>query len=258
MKRRGRGAWWIDGFHDPWVSTPARGSLYAPRMAFTGFSEDTLAFLRELERNNTKLFFDANKARFQKAWVEPAMELVVAVGPKLRKHAPSISFEPRIGGSLMRMNRDVRFSKDKSPYKTHLDLFFWEGEDKGWGLPGFFFRLTEKQLMVGAGVHMLDKDGLARYRAAVADERGVALAKLVAKLRKLDGVVVGHKGYKKVPKGFDPDHPRAELLRFDGLHAVYETPVPPELSSAGFADLVLARFKTTSPLRDWLSDALSG
>ena len=101
-------------------------------MAFTGFSKDTIAFLRELEKNNTKVFFDANKARFEKVWVEPAMALVMAVGPALQKRTPAISFEPRIGGSLMRMNRDVRFSKDKSPYKTHLDLFFWEGEDKGW------------------------------------------------------------------------------------------------------------------------------
>jgi uncharacterized protein (TIGR02453 family) len=180
----------------------------------------------------------------------------MAVGPALQKRAPSISFEPRVGGSLMRMNRDVRFSKDKSPYKTHLDLFFWAGEEKGWGLPGFFFRLTSKRLMVGAGVHMLDKDGLAKYRAAVADERGVVLARLVTKLRKLDGVVVGH-GYKKVPKGFDPEHPRAELLRFDALHAAYETPVPAELTSPAFSRLVLSRFEDTRPLPEWLSAALS-
>jgi uncharacterized protein (TIGR02453 family) len=227
-------------------------------MAFTGFSKDTVAFLRELEKNNTKIFFDANKARFEKVWVEPASELVMAVGPALQKRAPAISFEPRIGGSLMRMNRDVRFSKDKSPYKTHLDLFFWEGDEKGWGRPGFFFRLTTKQLMVGAGVHMLDKDGLAKYRAAVADERGVALAKLVTKLRELEGVVVGHEGYKKVPKGFDPAHPRAELLRFDALYAAYETPVPAELTSPAFSKLVLSRFEAASPLRTWLSDVLAG
>lgn len=225
-------------------------------MAFTGFSKDTIAFLRELEKNNTKVFFDANKKRFEAAWIEPAMALVTTVGPKLAKRVPTISYEPRVGGSLMRMNRDVRFSKDKSPYKTHLDLFFWEGEDKGWERPGFFLRLTSKELMVGAGVHALSKDGLAKYRAAVAGPRGPALAKLVAELRKTPDVVVGHEGYKKVPKGFDPEHPRAELLRFDALHAMVQTPVPAELTSPAFAELVLARFDLARPLRNWLSTAL--
>lgn len=227
-------------------------------MAFTGFSKDTIAFLRELEKSNTKVFFDANKERFEKVWLAPAKELVLAVGPKLQKIAPSIEFEPRIGGSLMRMNRDVRFSKDKSPYKTHLDLFFWEGERKGWELPGFFFRLTSKQLMCGAGIHMLEKEALARFRAAVAeDARGGSLAKIVAKLRKTDSVVVGEEAYKKVPKGLDPEHPRADLLRFGSLWAAVETPVPAELTSPAFAELVVSRFKTASPLRAWLSDVLA-
>ncbi|MBX7193532.1 MAG: DUF2461 domain-containing protein [Sandaracinaceae bacterium] len=226
-------------------------------MAFTGFSKDTIAFLRELEANNTKVFFDANKARFDEVWARPAADFVVAVGTKLAKRTPSISFEPRVGGSLMRMNRDVRFSKDKSPYKTHLDLFFWEGDDKSWALPGFFFRLTSKELMVGAGVHALDKDALAKYRAAVADERGVALAKIVARLRKTPDVIVGQEGLKKVPRGFDPAHPRAELLRFDALHAMVVTPIPSELTSAAFVALTLSRFETVRPLREWLSGVLS-
>lgn len=227
-------------------------------MAFTGFSKDTIAFLRELEKNNTKVFFDANKERFEKVWLSPAKELVLAVGPRLQRLAPSIEFEPRVGGSLMRMNRDVRFSKDKSPYKTHLDLFFWEGESKGWELPGFFFRLTSKQLMCGAGIHMLEKEALGSFRAAVADDAsGGSLAKIVAKLRKTESVVVGEEAYKKVPKGFDPAHPRAELLRFGSLWAAVETPVPAELTSPAFAELVVSRFKTVSPLRAWLSGVLA-
>lgn len=232
-------------------------ALRSGAMTFAGFSRDTVAFLRELEKDNTKAFFDANKDRFERIWITPAKDFVVAVGTKLQKLAPEIQFEPRVGGSLMRMNRDVRFSRDKSPYKTHLDLFFWAGEDKGWERPGFFFRLTAKQLMCGAGIHTFEKDALAKYRAAVADDAsGPALARLVAKLRKEEGLVVGREDYKKVPKGLPADHPRAELLRFGALYAAFETPVPPELSTPRFVDLVVARFKTTSPLRDWLSRVL--
>ncbi len=227
-------------------------------MAFGGFPKDTLAFLRELEKSNTKTFFDANKKRFEEVWVEPAKELVATLGPKLQKLAPSIEFEPRVGGSLMRMNRDVRFSKDKSPYKTHLDLFFWDGEDKGHERPGFFFRLTTTQLMCGAGVHGFEKEALAKYRAAVDDDtRGAALAKLVTKLRKIDGLVVGREDYKRVPKGFDVEHPRADLLRHGALYAAFETPIPSELTTAGFVELVHSRMKTASPLREWLASALA-
>ena len=72
-----------------------------------------------------------------------------------------MQYEPRINGSLFRINRDIRFSKDKSPYKAHLDLWFWEGEHRGWESPGFFFRLTPTKLMLGAGMHQFPKEHLA-------------------------------------------------------------------------------------------------
>jgi uncharacterized protein (TIGR02453 family) len=225
-------------------------------MAFSGFSKDTTAFLRELEKDNSKAFFDANKARFERVWVAPARDFVVEVGEKVQKIAKSIEFEPRVGGSLMRMNRDIRFSKDKSPYKTHLDLFFWDGDEKGWGRPGFFFRLTKDALLVGAGMHAFEKDHLTKYRAAVLDaRRGPALAQIVAALEKA-GVTVGEEAYKKVPKGLDPEHPRARLLRFGSLHAMRTTKVPAELTSPKLVGLVVDRFAEVAKLRAWLAGAL--
>lgn len=225
-------------------------------MAFSGFSRDTIAFLRELERHNHKAFFDANKERFERVWLAPARDFVVEVGTALQKIAKTIEFEPKVGGSLLRMNRDIRFSKDKSPYKTHLDLWFWDGEEKGWGRPGFFFRLTQSSLLVGAGMHAFEKEHLAKYRAAVLDaRRGPALAKIVAALEK-SGVTVGEEAYKKVPKGVDPEHPRARLARFGSLHAMRTTKVPPELTSPKLVGRVVDRFAEVAPLRAWLASAL--
>jgi uncharacterized protein (TIGR02453 family) len=227
-------------------------------MAFTGFSRDTLQFLKELEQHNDKEFFDANKERFERVWVAPARDFVVEVGSKVQKLAKTIHFEPKVGGSMMRMNRDIRFSKDKSPYKTHLDLFFWEGDEKGWGRPGFFFRLTKSELLVGAGMHGFEAEHLAKYRAAVGHKKsGEALAKLVASLEKA-GVTVGQESYKKVPKGFDPEHPRARLLRFGSLHAMVGGKVPAELGSPKLVGVVYERFARVAPLRAWLADALDG
>lgn len=225
-------------------------------MPFTGFSKDTTAYLRELSKHNDKNWFEANRERLDAAWLEPAKDFVVVVGQRVKKFAPTIQCEPRVGGSLMRMHRDVRFSKDKSPYKTHFDAWFWDGEEKGWGRPGFYFRMTPSELMCGAGMHAFEKEHLAKYRAAVDDgKRGPALQKIVAALRK-GGVEVGREDYKKVPKGFSPDHPRAELLRFGALHAGRTTLIPKEVTTAKFVDVVVERFREVSPLRAWLASAL--
>src|SRR5262249_39822409 len=156
---------------------------------------------------------------YEQAFLAPAQAFVQALGPRLRKIDPGVNAEPRVNGSIMRINRDIRFSKDKSPYKDHLDLWFWSGDRKGWDCSGFFFRLTPERVMGGAGLHGFAPPVLARYRAAVLDpKRGEALARVVASVRKA-GYEVGTESYKKVPAGAPADHPRAALLRHGGLHA---------------------------------------
>ena len=93
------------------------------------------------------------------------MAFIEAIGALLAKFSPGIRAEPKIGGSMMRINRDIRFSKDKRPYKDHLDMMFRVGAAKT--SPGYWFRLTTKELILGAGMHMLDKSELERYRKAV-------------------------------------------------------------------------------------------
>ena len=132
----------------------------------------------------------------------------------------------------MRINRDIRFSKDKSPYKDHLDLWFWTGDRKGWDSSGFFFRLTPDTAAA--------RRGHARFEAARAGAlprrgperaKGAALAATVAKLRKA-GYEVGTESYKKTPAGIPADHPRAALLRHGGLHAGWEGKHPAALGTA--------------------------
>lgn len=226
-------------------------------MAFEGFPKGTTRFLRDLTAHNDKVWFDAHRERFAEVWTDPAKEFVSTVGPMLRKLVKTIGYDPRTPGSLMRQHRDTRFSADKSPYKTHFDLWFWDGDERGFGRPGFYFRLTADELMCGAGMHVFEEDQLVKYRAAVADaKRGAALAKLVEALR-ADGVDVGREEWKRVPKGFAPDHPRAELLRFGALHAGRTTPVPAELGSAALVDVVVERFREVNKVRAWLADALA-
>jgi uncharacterized protein (TIGR02453 family) len=98
---------------------------------FGGFPKGTAKFLRGLSKNNEKAWFEAHRGDYQTGYVEPALAFVEAIGPRLQKISPSISFEPKINGSLFRINRDVRFAKDKRPYKDHIDLWFWHGDKRG-------------------------------------------------------------------------------------------------------------------------------
>jgi uncharacterized protein (TIGR02453 family) len=224
------------------------------KQTFSGFPDGTLRFLRGLERNNSKAWFDAHRADYETFYVGGAKSFVEAIGPRLKKVSKGVCYEPRVNGSLFRINRDVRFSKDKSPYKAHLDLWFWEGDRRGWESPGFFFRLAPTRLTLGAGMHRFSKEQLDSYRSAVVDERaGKALAKLADRLRAV-GYEIGAATRKTVPRGFDAAHPRAALLLHEGLHATWEGAVPPSIATPKFVDECVKHFRTTAPVSSWLTE----
>jgi uncharacterized protein (TIGR02453 family) len=219
---------------------------------FEGFSKETVRFLAGLSRNNDKSWFEDHRDDYEAHFVTPAKAFVEAIGPRLERIESSIQAVPKVNGSIMRINRDIRFSKDKAPYKDHLDLWFWSGTKKGWDASGFFFRLTPARLMLGAGMHGFVPPVLARYRKAVVDDRrGGALAKVVAKLRDA-GFDVGGQTYKKPPRGIDEGHPRASLLKHSALYVGSEGKHPKELGSARLIDYVAKRYAAMAPLHEWL------
>lgn len=223
---------------------------------FTGFPRKTLSFLGGLTINNNKGWFEANRGEYDEYYVAPARAFVTAMGPRLRKLSPGVQAEPKVNGSLMRIHRDTRFSKDKTPYKDHLDLIFWEGEGKSRECPGFFFRLTAKKLFLGAGKHGFDSTQLGAYRAAVDDNRtGRQLARVLDKLP--GGYEVGGQHYKKVPRGFAGDHERGDLLRHNALHAAIEMNTPKEAHGPEFVDFCIRHFEVVAPIHRWLVANLS-
>ena len=224
---------------------------------FRGFPPQTLQFLENLGSHNEKAWFQAHRNEYEEYYLEPAMAFVTALGERLTALRPEISAIPKINGSIFRINRDVRFSKDKRPYKDHIDLWFWEGADRKQGSSGFFFRLLHDRVMLGAGIHGFPKEQLARFREAAADdESGAALAAISKRLNKA-GYPLQGQSYKRVPRGYDPDHPRADLLRHGALHAGSTLePLPDELHSAKFVGLCVRHFKKLVPLHGWLVDQL--
>jgi len=117
---------------------------------FNGFPNETTTFLTQLAASNTKEWFDAHRADYEQYWLAPAREFVVAAGKELVQLSPNIQAEPRVNGSIFRINRDIRFSKDKTPYKTTLDIWFWEGVRRE-AVSGYFLRITPHELGIGVG-----------------------------------------------------------------------------------------------------------
>jgi uncharacterized protein (TIGR02453 family) len=223
---------------------------------FEGFADDDGKFFRKLAKNNERTWFLEHKPEFDEGWNAPMKLLLAEV-----RDAIDASFahcdldEPKV----FRIFRDVRFAKDKSPYKTHIGGFIplKRSGKRTTDLPmALYFHVGAKEKFGAAGHYIMEPDSLARFRTAVADEsRGKALVKLLASLAKKGFPADEHEGYQRVPKGFDPAHPRAELLKRKGLIVDF-----PALPAGILATPKLVRWladgcKTAAPLVEWLAFA---
>ena len=229
----------------------------APVASFTGFGPDLLEFLADLRDNNSREWFSAHRAQYARALLEPARGFVLAMRELLPRLGEDLHAEPKIHGSILAINRDTRFSADKRPYKSHLDLWFWQGEGPNRERPGYFCRIEPDGFMLGAGMHAFAADGvLERFRQAVLDPvRGdqlVAAADAVG-LERVHG-----RTYARPPRGLPADHPRADWLRHSGLYAERTIQPPPsELFMAACPSFCLDQFERFRPLQQWLVDLLA-
>lgn len=222
---------------------------------FTGFSKETTEFYRELVKHNDKRWFDSHKADYQEFVIEPARAFVTAMSTRLQKIAPEIVPDTRTNGSgsIFRIYRDTRFSKDKVPYKTHLGIFLWDGHAKKLESRGFYFQIEPPNMMLAVGMYRFTPEQLAVYRVAVADPKGgAALKRAITKVTGSPGCAIGEPHYKRIPRGFDPDHPRAELLKHNGMYAYTEGRIPKEFTSSALLDYCFDRWKPMMPLHRWL------
>ena len=201
-------------------------------MAFEGWPAEALEFYEGLAADNSKSYWLAHKQVYEECVLTPMRELVT-----------EIESEPG-ESKIFRPYRDVRFSKDKSPYKTEIAAAFRDG----------YVRLSADGLGAGRGMHEMAPDQLDRYRGAVAtDVSGEPLAKIIASLRQQDIAVQGYESLKRVPHGYPADHPRAELLRQKGLYAWRQWPVEPWLGTAAARTKLTGFFAAVEPLTDWLT-----
>jgi uncharacterized protein (TIGR02453 family) len=150
-------------------------------------------------------------------------------------------------------------SKDKTPYKTHLGIWLWEGAGAKFESSGYYFHLEPPNILIGVGIHNFSKELLKAYRDAVVDpDTGPALAGTIQEVGVKGGYQLGGKHYKRVPRGYDPDHPNVELLLYNGLTAGSEVPIPEEFYSAALLDYCYQRYVEMYPIQHWLYELTLG
>lgn len=229
----------------------------AAQAGFRGFHREAMGFLNQLAAEMTREWFEENKARYQELWVAPMTALLEDVARGLAKPYAPVKLGPP---KLFRIHRDTRFSKDKSPYKTHVAGIIPLGTRKPQegGCVAMYVHLGVDEELVGMGTYVFDAGQLARWRKLVAaDKTGKPVAALIAKLRAAGyDVRGGHEETKRVPKGVDPAHPRADLLRMKGLTAGLPTIPRGLVHKPDFADWIVAHGKATRPLVTWLHGSL--
>lgn len=177
------------------------------------FSNKTFGFLKELSENNDKAWFEANKDRYEREVREPALAYIEAMAMPLGRISGHFLAAPKkVGGSLMRVYRDVRFSKDKTPYKTNIGIQFRHARGRDVHAPGYYLHLDCEQVFVGVGIWHPEGAMLNQVRLLIDDEPKIWL--------KAKASVDGKKGFelvgdslKRPPKGYPADHPRLEDLK---------------------------------------------
>ena len=208
-------------------------------MAFTGFGTGVVRFYEELAADNTRDWWLANKARYEDEVRRPMEELLEDLSGEFGE------------AKLFRPNRDTRFSKDKTPYKTSIAAMV--PQDGG----SLYLGVSAEGVHVGGGAYHLEREALARYRAAVDDDRsGTALEALAAELRAAKVDVTSHSSLKTAPRGYPADHPRIDLLRQDGIIGMIAHPPRAWLHTAKAKDKVAEGWRTLRPLNAWLAQHL--
>ena len=193
---------------------------------FKGFADRDGKFFKALAKNQRKDWFEAHRADYEEGWQKPMGDLLVDLKEAVDRTFSHCDLgEPKV----FRIYRDVRFSKDKSPYKTHIGGYLpMKRSGKAAGAPAAIYVHVGPEPFAAAGHYMMEGEDLARYRAAVLDDkRGKELVKIIAKLEKKGFSVEARESLVRVPKGIDPEHPRANLLKNKGLVATFpKMPVP--------------------------------
>ncbi len=237
----------------PAKKTPLSDMDFYP--PFDGFPREGIDFMKRLKRNNNRPWFEKHKAEYESSVKLPMQSLIAALHPHFERFAPEFDINPK--RSLFRIYRDVRFSKDKTPYKTHVAAHFvLRGKPKGVEGSGYYLHIEPGEVFLGGGIYMPDNDQLKKIRRAIADQAGQFLSIVQdPRFKKFFGKLEGDK-LQRVPKGYEPDHAMAEWLKYKQFFVGAEWSESKCLKRK-FVPEIVAVFEAATPLVRFLNQAMS-
>ena len=222
---------------------------------FPGLPEDFYRFFEDLSLNNERAWFNENKARYHESVVNPISEFIVYMAPRLESISPHYIANPKPhGGSMFRIYRDTRFSKDKTPYKTHAGVQFRHRAGKDAHAPGFYVHLAPEGVFFGGGVWLPPNPVLNRIRDYIVDNAN-AWGRIRNSKKVLGSGGIRGDSLKRPPRGFDAEHPQIEDLKKKSFYVATEVSAAASLRP-DFADQVTDGFKLAAPMMHFITDAL--
>jgi uncharacterized protein (TIGR02453 family) len=224
-------------------------------MANRCFTPATFKFLKNLQANNTRPWFDLHKQEYEAAVRTPALEFIESMSDDIEAISPHFcAVAKKVGGSLMRVQRDVRFGRDKRPYKTNIGIQFRHAQGKDVHAPGFYVHLEPTECFLGVGIWHPDATALNLIRTSIA-ENGTAWLKASRDKKFASNFVFAGDSLSNPPRGYAKDHPQLEDLKRKDFIAIKHFPQSLALSP-GFQSDVVRSFRSALPVMTFLCQAL--
>ena len=221
-------------------------------MQFNGFSKEGIEFLKKLEINNTKVWFENNRTTWEKHILLPNTNFVQEMGETLQILVPTIHFKPKVSGSLFRIYRDVRFSKDKTPMKSKIGLLFWQGQAHRMQSSCFYMHYDKNSYFIASGIRNFKPPLLKTYREYIKHKKHRESLHVILEKLKQKGYSIGEPKYKRVPPEFDKNEEHIYLTKQASMFAYIEYQIDDAFFNVDIVDKIFKIYNDMKKLQKWV------
>lgn len=221
-------------------------------MQFNGFTKEGTEFLKSLDQNNSKVWFETHRHIWEKTILAPNKAFIEDMGETLQILVPTIKALPKVSGSLFKIYRDVRFSKNKTPMKDKIGLLFWQGLGHRMQSSSFYMHYTKEKYFIAAGIRSFKNPLLKTYRQYIKHEKHRESLHLILEELKSKGYKYTQEKYKRVPKDFVGDESHLYLTKFDSLFSYIEYDLDDVFYSVELLDRLFKIYDDMKDLQTWV------
>ena len=221
-------------------------------MKFNGFNKKGIEFLKELSLNNTKVWFEDRRHIWEKEIHEPNINFIEDMGETLQILVPTINARPKVSGSLFKIYRDVRFSKDKTPMKSKIGLLFWQGQGHRMQSSSFYMHYDKDEYFIASGIRNFKPPLLKTYRAYLKDIKKADELDAILEELKYKGYDLPEPQFKRIPQGFDKEYKNIYLSLYGAMYAYKSFPIDDMFFKVELLDRAFKIYDDMRHLQKWV------